>query len=200
MVDNKPPTEEDIRKLWRLGWKSKNEEDGAVLFALEVLDRWGCLRTESCSSGEPPCEARQIILSAEDQVQLAESILNPLEPNEALRGAKRAYEENVVDTTKGSEGKVRYNLIMPNDDPRSVQVWCSENKGDTIDLYVSVDDNYGDLKELARDAVSGLRYIEDSYGRLYGVGWDRVFSAADKLIPSPDAQSKIYEGKEKEAE
>jgi hypothetical protein len=200
MIDNNTPTEEDIRKLWRLGWKSKDEEDGAVLFALEVLDRWGCPRTESCSSGEPPCEARQITLSAEDQVQLAEALLNPMEPNEALRGAKRAYEENVVDTTKGSEGEVRYNLIMPNDDSRSVQVWCLENKGDTIDLYVSVDDNYGDLKELARDAVSGLRYIEDSYGRLYGVGWDRVFSAADKLIPSLDTQSKTYEGKEKEAE
>lgn len=36
---------------------------------------------------------------------------------------------------------------------------------------------------LARDAVNGLRYIEESYGRLYGVGWDRVFDAADKLIP-----------------
>ena len=29
---------------------------------------------------------------------------------------------------------------------------------------------------IARDAVAGLRYIEAHHGRLYGVGWDRVFN------------------------
>lgn len=38
------------------------------------------------------------------------------------------------------------------------------------------------LDALARDAVGGLRYIEQGYGRLYGVGWDRVFKAADLLL------------------
>jgi hypothetical protein len=32
------------------------------------------------------------------------------------------------------------------------------------------------------DAVSGLRYIERHYGRLEGVGWDRVFNAHDELF------------------
>jgi hypothetical protein len=32
------------------------------------------------------------------------------------------------------------------------------------------------------DAVSGLRYIEQRYGRLGGVGWDRVFDAHDELV------------------
>lgn len=32
------------------------------------------------------------------------------------------------------------------------------------------------------DAVSGLRYIERRYGRLEGVGWDRVFDAHDELF------------------
>ena len=31
------------------------------------------------------------------------------------------------------------------------------------------------LRDLAADAVSGLRYIEQQHGRLYGVGWDRVY-------------------------
>jgi hypothetical protein len=35
------PTDEEMRALWRLGWQSKDPEDGAVLFAKEVLARWG---------------------------------------------------------------------------------------------------------------------------------------------------------------
>lgn len=42
-----------------------------------------------------------------------------------------------------------------------------------------------DLRELALDAVNALRYIEGSYGSLYGVGWERVFSKADKLFGKP---------------
>jgi hypothetical protein len=40
------------------------------------------------------------------------------------------------------------------------------------------------VEALAADAVSGLRYIEQTHGRLYGVGWDRVFDAAAKLPPA----------------
>ena len=39
------------------------------------------------------------------------------------------------------------------------------------------------LSDLAADAVAGLRYIEGTHGRLYGVGWDRVYSKADALKP-----------------
>lgn len=41
--------------------------------------------------------------------------------------------------------------------------------------------------ELLADAVSALRYIEQRYGRLEGVGWDRVFDAFDArlAIPTP---------------
>jgi hypothetical protein len=42
------------------------------------------------------------------------------------------------------------------------------------------------LEALVRDAVSALRYIEQQHGRLYGVGWDRVFDAA-AAIPLPEA-------------
>jgi len=40
------------------------------------------------------------------------------------------------------------------------------------------------VEALAADAVRGLRYIERTHGRLYGVGWDRVFDAAAKFLPS----------------
>lgn len=40
------------------------------------------------------------------------------------------------------------------------------------------------VEALAADAVSGLRYIEQTHGRLYGVGWDRVFDAAAKFLPA----------------
>jgi len=39
------------------------------------------------------------------------------------------------------------------------------------------------LSDLAADAVAGMRYIEQTHGRLYGVGWDRVYSKADALNP-----------------
>jgi hypothetical protein len=39
------------------------------------------------------------------------------------------------------------------------------------------------LSDLAADAVAGMRYIEQSHGRLYGVGWDRVYAKADALNP-----------------
>jgi hypothetical protein len=35
------PTDEELRALWRLGWQSKDPEDGAVLFAKEALASWG---------------------------------------------------------------------------------------------------------------------------------------------------------------
>ena len=39
------------------------------------------------------------------------------------------------------------------------------------------------MEDLAADAVSALRYIEAGHGRLYGVGWDRVYEKADRLHP-----------------
>ena len=36
--------------------------------------------------------------------------------------------------------------------------------------------------EVEADAVSALRYIETHYGRLSGIGWDRVFDAHDRLF------------------
>jgi hypothetical protein len=38
------------------------------------------------------------------------------------------------------------------------------------------------LEQALADAVSALRYIEQSHGRQYGVGWDRVYEAADRLL------------------
>lgn len=34
------------------------------------------------------------------------------------------------------------------------------------------------LGDLASDAVSGLRYLEQNFGRALGVGWDRVYQKA----------------------
>lgn len=42
------------------------------------------------------------------------------------------------------------------------------------------------VEDLAADAVAGMRYIEQSHGRLYGVGWDRVYKKADILKPTLD--------------
>jgi hypothetical protein len=37
------------------------------------------------------------------------------------------------------------------------------------------------LESAYADAISALRYIEQQHGRLYGVGWDRVYAAAERL-------------------
>ena len=57
---------------------------------------------------------------------------------------------------------------------------------------VPVNERLQQLEDLAADAVSGLRYIEQTHGRLYGVGWDRVYEKADRLqpahaLPTPEA-------------
>lgn len=44
-----------------------------------------------------------------------------------------------------------------------------------------------EIKELARDAVSALRYIEQTYGRLHGVGWNRVFESAKDILSPPNS-------------
>ena len=49
---------------------------------------------------------------------------------------------------------------------------------------VAVSERLQAVEALAADAVSGLRYIEQTHGRLYGVGWDRVFDAAAKFLPA----------------
>jgi hypothetical protein len=40
------------------------------------------------------------------------------------------------------------------------------------------------VEDLAADAIGALRYIEQVHGRLYGVGWDRVYEKADRLLPA----------------
>jgi hypothetical protein len=38
-----------------------------------------------------------------------------------------------------------------------------------------------ELESAYADAISALRYIEQQHGRLYGVGWDRLYAAAERL-------------------
>lgn len=59
------------------------------------------------------------------------------------------------------------------------------------------------IKELARDAISALHYIEVSYGKLYGVGWERLYESAKVLLseePEPTgakvSDRKVHLGKE----
>ena len=49
---------------------------------------------------------------------------------------------------------------------------------------VPVSERLQQMEDLAADAVSALRYIEQSHGRLYGIGWDRVYEKADQLRPA----------------
>jgi hypothetical protein len=41
------------------------------------------------------------------------------------------------------------------------------------------------LRAALADSLGGLRYIEQRYGKLDGVGWDRVYSYAESTSPSP---------------
>ena len=44
------------------------------------------------------------------------------------------------------------------------------------------------LEAALRDAISGYRYIEQNHGRLYGVGWDRVYAYETLIseVPPPE--------------
>lgn len=51
-------------------------------------------------------------------------------------------------------------------------------------MLVAVSERLQQMEDLAADAVAGLRYIEESHGRLYGVGWGRVYDKSDRLKPA----------------
>ncbi|QKC84929.1 DUF1778 domain-containing protein [Mesorhizobium sp. NZP2077] len=55
----------------------------------------GIVHTEAA---QPSIEAAVIHLSIEDQIALVEAIMNPPEPNEALRKAAKAYKRLVAES------------------------------------------------------------------------------------------------------
>jgi hypothetical protein len=65
LAEQVTPTDEDLRALWRLGWQSKDPEDGAVLFAEEVLARWGNSQAILDSSPQP-APINEILPDSED--------------------------------------------------------------------------------------------------------------------------------------
>lgn len=44
------------------------------------------------------------------------------------------------------------------------------------------------LRDAYDDAVGGLRYIEVHYGKLGGVGWQRVYDAFEALVTIPERE------------
>ncbi len=48
----------------------------------------------------------------------------------------------------------------------------------TVKLATAIEDRRV-LGDLANDAVSGLRYLEQTFGRAPGIGWDRVYQKQD---------------------
>jgi len=53
---------------------------------------------------------------------------------------------------------------------------------DAITLHESIRSAAPDLLEALRDMLSGWRYIRDSHGDLYGVGWDRAQEKAERAM------------------
>lgn len=64
--------------------------------------------------------------------------------------------------------------------------WSKTLLNKTHPQQASIEDRLRLVEDLAADAVAGMRYIEQSHGRLYGVGWDRVYKKADILKPTLD--------------
>lgn len=49
--------------------------------------------------------------------------------------------------------------------------------------------SHDQLVEALRDILSGWRYIRESHGDLYGVGWDRAQSKAEAALDAAGEQS-----------
>lgn len=62
---------------------------------------------------------------------------------------------------------------------RAAEILAAEARGAERDRASGAFRLYADTEA---DAVAGLRYIEQRYGRLDGVAWDRVFDAHDRLF------------------
>lgn len=100
--------------------------------------------------------------------------------------ARVALAEPVAEPPAVAEGEVA-----------ELVAWLKENaederqmsRGDNpaslkLDRAAELLNRHAAMENLAADAVSALRYIEQTAGRLYGVGWDRVFDAAATLQPA----------------
>jgi len=54
---------------------------------------------------------------------------------------------------------------------------------DEVDKYLSHKEKEIEmLRGALEDAVSGYKYIEMNHGRLYGVGFDRVYNKAEQAL------------------
>jgi hypothetical protein len=91
------------------------------------------------------------------------------------------------------EGPTRRQLIMLADDMGMASVGDAAEYGRAVLARwgnhpalqpISVSERLQQVEDLAADAIGALRYIEQVHGRLYGVGWDRVYEKADRLLPA----------------
>lgn len=54
---------------------------------------------------------------------------------------------------------------------------CNAAKAGLLQAAAALKRKDAALREAAKDALSGWRYIREQHGDLYGVGWDRVETA-----------------------
>lgn len=91
------------------------------------------------------------------------------------------------------EGPTRRQLMMLADDMGMASVGDAAEYGRAVLAHwgnhpalqpISVSERLQQVEDLAADAIGALRYIEQVHGRLYGVGWDRVYEKVDRLLPA----------------
>ena len=64
---------------------------------------------------------------------------------------------------------------------------CYNERSDTERIYLAVKTQPA-LLAACKDMLSGWRYIRETHGDLYGVGWDRAQTAAESAIAAAEAQ------------
>ena len=67
--------------------------------------------------------------------------------------------------------------------PLATRSWLEGYRAGRSNPQPVVDVNQ-QLVEALKDMLSGWRYIRDTHGDLYGVGWDRAQQAAEKALNS----------------
>lgn len=82
-------------------------------------------------------------------------------------------------------------MLKEYQDKNASHVWLRDRLSSLSDLVrgcieSAQDAEIVELRKLTQDAVGALRYIEQTQGRLYGVGWDRVYDKAAALKVSND--------------
>lgn len=197
------PSDEELSDLWswaagqdRGPWPTQQH-----CFARAILSRWGRVTqpatfmpgdveklvtaVQTASSAYGWVDQKQFLRLLGEAVRLADvieegcdcSIDGPINYQEEIKALLNQFKE--LQSSTPTPGEVEKLVKWLKEQAIVYQDYLQSPSGSkSLTRTAELLEKYADLAE---DAVAGMKYIESTYGRLYGVGWDRVYTKAKLL-------------------